>query len=61
MKNILIIHSDLMLKQSVLDNYHKIFTEQLKTGIIIIPAHFKGELVNVPDNIEVIVEGRTNA
>ena len=57
MKNILIIRADMMLKDSVLDRYHKLFVEQIKSGVVIIPAFFKAKLVNVPDDVEVIVEG----
>ena len=60
MKNVLIIQSDMILKQSTLDNFHQLIMEQLKTGVVIIPAYFKAKLVNVPDNIEVIIEGRAN-
>lgn len=60
MKNVLIIQSDMILKQSTLDNFHQLVMEQLKTGVVIIPAYFKAKLVNVPDDIKVIIEGKAD-
>lgn len=56
MKQALVIKTDMMLKEDMLNHYQKIFAEQLKTGVVIIPAFFKAELLNVPTDIEVIVE-----
>lgn len=56
MKHALIIKTDMMLKPDVLNRYQKLFAEQLKTGVVIIPAFFKAELMNVPEDVEVIVE-----
>lgn len=56
MKHVLVIKTDAMLKPDVLKHCQKVFTEQLKTGVVIIPAFFKAELLNVPTDVEVIVE-----
>lgn len=56
MKQALVIKTDMMLKPDILAMYQKIFAEQLKTGVVIIPAYFNAELVNVPTDVEVIVE-----
>lgn len=56
MKHALVIKTDVMLKQDVLDKYQKIFAEQLKTGVVLIPAFFEAELLNVPTDVEVFIE-----
>ena len=56
MKQALIIKTDMMLKPNVMDFYQKQFTEQLKSGVVVIPAFFKAELINVPTDVEVIIE-----
>jgi hypothetical protein len=39
-----------------MDKYQKMFAEQLKTGVVLIPAYFNAVLVNVPKDIEVVIE-----
>ena len=56
MKTALVIKTEMMLKPDVMDRYQKIFAEQLKTGVVVIPAFFKAELLNVPTDVEVIIE-----
>ena len=56
MHDVLIIKTNMLLKQDVLDKYQKLFTEQVKSGVVVIPAYFEAELINVPDDIEVIVK-----
>lgn len=56
MKHALVIKTDMMLKPDVMDRYQKLFAEQLKTGVVIIPAFFKAELLNVPTDVEVVIE-----
>lgn len=56
MKHALVIKTDLMMKQDMLDHYQKIFAEQLKTGVVLIPQFFKAELLNVPTDVDVIVK-----
>lgn len=56
MKQALVIKTDMMLKPDILAMYQKKFAEQLKTGVVIIPAYFNAELLNVPTDVEVIVE-----
>lgn len=58
MKYALVIKTDMMLRQDMLAQYQKAFAEQLKTGVVLIPAFFNAELVNVPTDIEVIVESK---
>ena len=43
------------------DTLHKIqldFVEQLKSGVVIISPYFDAELIKVPDNVEVIIQGK---
>lgn len=56
MKQALVIKTDMMLKPDILAMYQKNFAEQLKTGVVVIPAYFNAELLNVPTDVEVIVE-----
>ena len=58
MKHALVIKTDMMLHPDMLDHYQRIFAEQLKTGVVIIPAFFEAELLNVPTDVEVIVKGK---
>jgi hypothetical protein len=51
----------MMLKDNVMAHYQKIFAEQLKAGVVLIPAFFKAELLNVPTDVEVIVEAAEHA
>ena len=34
------------------------FAKQLKSGVVIIPPYFDAELIKVPDNVEVIIQGK---
>lgn len=56
MKHALVIKTDMLLKPDILAMYQKKFAEQLKTGVVIIPAYFDAVLLNVPTDVEVIVE-----
>lgn len=58
MKHALVIKTDMMLKPDIMKFYHDKFVEQLKSGVVIIPAFFKAELLNVPTDVEVIIEAR---
>lgn len=58
MKQALVIKTDMTLKPDVMDRYQKIFAEQLKTGVVVIPAYFNAELVNVPTDVEVVIEAK---
>ena len=56
MKQALVIKTEAILSQEKLAHCQKLFVEQLKTGVVIIPAYFKAELLSVPTDVEVIVE-----
>ena len=59
MKNALVIKTSMLLRQDTINKYQQIFANQLKTGVVIIPNCFDAELLNVPTDVEVIVEATT--
>lgn len=61
MKHALVIKTDMMISRDVLAKLHQSFAEQLKTGVVIIPPHFNAVLLNVPTDVEVIVESAPEA
>lgn len=56
MKNVLLIKTASRIPADKLMQIHDNYVKQLESGILIIPAYFDAELLNVPDEIEVIVE-----
>ena len=58
MKDVLIIKTESMFSSDTLHKIQLDFVEQLKSGVVIIPTYFDAELIKVPDNIEVIIQGK---
>ena len=58
MKDVLIIKTESMLSSDTLRKFQLHFVEQLKSGVVIIPPYFDAELIKVPDNVEVIIQGK---
>lgn len=58
MKDVLIIKTERMLSSDTLRKFQLYFVEQLKSGVVIIPPYFDVELIKVPDNVEVIIQGK---
>ena len=56
MEQALVIKTDVLLKDETINKYQKLFAEQLKTGVVLIPAYFNAVLLNVPKDAEVIIE-----
>jgi hypothetical protein len=56
MNQALIIKTDVRMTTETMHNYQKLFAEQLKTGVVLIPAYFDAVLVNVPTDVEVVIE-----
>lgn len=56
MKDVLIIRSNVLFRSDHLEKHRKEFMEQIKSGVVVLPAYLKAELINVPDDIEVIME-----
>lgn len=54
---LLIIRSNALFKQEHLESHRKAIMEQIKSGVVVLPAYLEAELINVPDDIEVIMEG----
>lgn len=58
MKDVLIIKTESMFSSDTLHKIQLDFVEQLKSGVVIIPPYFNAELIKVPDNVEVIIQGK---
>lgn len=56
MKDTLIIKTEALIPKEKMKELHTDFVEQLKTGVVIIPAYFEAKLIHTPDDIEVIVK-----
>lgn len=56
MNQALIIKTTAILHPETMKKYQKAFAEQLKTGVVLIPAYFEPVLVNVPADVEVVIE-----
>ena len=55
MKDTLIIKTEALISKEKMKELHTDFVEQLKTGVVIIPAYFEAKLIHTPDDVEVIV------
>ena len=58
MKDVLIIKTESMFSSDTLRKIQLDFVKQLKSGVVIIPQYFDAELIKVPDNVEVIIQGK---
>lgn len=58
MKDVLIIKTESMFSSDTLHKIQLDFVEQLKSGVVIIPPYFDAELIKVPDNVEIIIQGK---
>lgn len=58
MKDVLIIKTKSMFSSDMLRKIQLDFVKQLKSGVVIIPQYFDAELIKVPDNVEVIIQGK---
>lgn len=54
--SILLIKTDTLLSNNKLQELHADFVKQVESGVVIIPAYLEAKLLNVPDDLEVIVE-----
>ena len=57
MKDVLIIKTESMFSSDMLRKIQLDFVKQVKSGVVIIPQYFDAELIKVPDNVEVIIQG----
>ena len=58
MKDVLIIKTESMYSSDTLRKIQLDFVKQVKSGVVIIPPYFDAELIKVPDNVEVIIQGK---
>ena len=56
MKDVLIIKTEALMPRNTLKELQQDFANQLKSGVVIIPPYFEAELLNVPDDVEVIIQ-----
>lgn len=61
MKHALVIKTDMLIRKDELTKLQRSFADQLKTGVVIIPPYFNAALLNVPTDVEVIVESAPEA
>ena len=59
-KTVLVIKTDMLLKKSTVEKLRNEFIRQIEEGCVIIPAWFECEVVQVPENVEVIIEAQTD-
>lgn len=58
MKEVLILKTKMCISKDELKKVHDNLVNQLKSGVIVIPAYFDAKILNVPENIEVVVEAK---
>ena len=58
MKDVLIIKTESMFSSDTLHTIQLNFVKHVKSGVVIIPPYFDAELIKVPDNVEVIIQGK---
>ena len=58
MKDVLIIKTESMFSSDTLRKIQLDFAKQLKSGVVIIPPYFDAELIKVPNDVEVIIQGK---
>lgn len=58
MKDVLIIKTAMYMPKDELQKVYDNFVNQLKSGVVIVPAYFDAKILNVPENTEVIVESK---
>lgn len=54
--DVLLIKSKAFMPTAKLMQFRDNFVKQLESGVVVIPAYFDAEVINVPDGIEAIVE-----
>lgn len=56
MSEVLVIKTTALLPKDTLKHLQTTFAEQVKTGVVIIPPYFDAEIINCPDDVEVVVQ-----
>ena len=58
MQDVLIIKTESMFSSDTLRKIQLDFVKQVKSGVVIIPPYFDAELIKVPNDVEVIIQGK---
>ena len=58
MKDVLIIKTESMFSSDTLRKIQLDFVKQVKSGVVLIPPYFDAELIKVPNDVEVIIQGK---
>lgn len=53
---VLLIKSNTFMPKDTLMKCHDEFVRQLETGVVVIPAYFDAEILDIPSGIDAIVE-----
>lgn len=56
MKDVLIIKTHLLMKPDAIKKLRESILKQIESGVVVIPAYYDAELINVPDDVEVIID-----
>ena len=56
MKDVLLIKLNAFLKKDTINKLHDEFVEQIKSGVVIIPALLEAEVINIPKDVEIVIQ-----
>ena len=56
MKDVLLIKLNAFLKKDTINKLHDEFVEQIKSGVVIIPALVEAEVLNIPKDVEIVIQ-----
>lgn len=56
MKDVLLIKLNAFLKKDAIDKLHDEFVEQIKSGVVIIPALVEAEVLSIPKDVEIVIQ-----
>ena len=56
MKDVLLIKLNAFLKKDTINKLHDEFVEQIKSGVVIIPALLEAEVLNIPKDVEIVIQ-----
>ena len=60
MKDVLLIKLNAFLKKDTINKLHDEFVEQIKSGVVIIPALVEAEVLNIPKDVEIVIQPKGN-
>ena len=56
MRDVLLIKLNAFLKKDTINKLHDEFVEQIKSGVVIIPALVEAEVLNIPKDVEIVIQ-----